>query len=380
MKNPLRNLSRLLAAGLLSFTVTACGDAADLTPSETATGSVTATEAAAAALPVAGIGAVAVEDFNGTEIAAARTALPTLAAKGVAVVLHWKANDLANAERWSFVQEARSRGVEVRPWLLLDEADGYWPCSSNASLFASKARQLASLWTDTYHLPPTTFFVDMELRIDRFRQLNQMLAQPIPDVLGIAWLLGSGVNRWQYFWATQTYAGLVNDLHRKGWKVHLTTLPQVADDYSDGDDGIRQAMGIPVDGIAWDEVSIQAYRTIFARQTGGLPLTPFFVYDYGNMAKRVWGAKASLDIGITGTGVDDSPTYANAGELKKDVEAAIAAGYTGQKIGVYNLQGMIDRPPVDSWLQTPNPAPPAPGLDLGTPFIHSISIALDLLF
>jgi len=375
------------AAILLLLFAAACGDPDDLQnePVEAA-GETAGIEASAVsfAAPNAGIAAFAVEDFNGTEIAHARSLLPLLASKGIAVGLHWKASDLDNQERWDFVMQARSLGVEVRPWLLLDEADGYWPGSTNASIFASKARQLISLWTNTYGLPPTTFVVDMEMRVDRFRRLNEMLAEPVPNVIAIAAFMASGINRWQYFWATQTYAALVNELRWKGWKVHCTTLPQIADDYSDGDDGIRQAMGIPIDGINWNSISIQTYRSIFAQQTGGLPLTPFFVYDYGKMAKRNWGSKAGLDIGLTWAGIDGgsaalASTYASADELKRDVEAALAAGFRADQIFVYNLEGLYQRPPAAEWVQTPRANPPAPPLDLGTPFLHTLSIGLDFL-
>ncbi|MEW6776450.1 MAG: hypothetical protein AB1405_09165 [Bdellovibrionota bacterium] len=363
----------ILAGIFLLFAGVACGEA----PGGGFEGQPGSAEAQAVQPYPAGIGSIAVEDFTGVEIQNARGALPLLAQKGIAVVLHWKASDLDNLERWNFAAEAAAQGVEVRPWLLLSEAEGYWPGSTNAPLFASKARQLAALWKSR-GLPPTTFVVDMEMRIDRYRKLNEMISAPIPNVLAIAWFLRSGINRWQYYQATLTYAALVNDLHQAGWRVHLTTLPQVADDYSDGDDGLRQALGIPVDGIAWDAVSIQAYRTLFSAYSFVGPLTPFFVYDYGRMAQQVWGTRAAIDIGITGNGMDSAPTYVDGNDMRKDVEAALSAGFFADEIFVYNLQGILDKPPASSWFEAPNEDAPPPPLDLGTPAVHTLSIALDL--
>ena len=325
----------------------------------------------------AGFGSIAVEDFAGTEIQNARAALPLLAQKKVSVVLHWKAEMLDDPERWAFTVDALAQGVEVHPWLLLAESDGYWPGSTNASLFSAKARQLSSLWI-SHGLAPTTLVVDMEMRMDRYRRLDELLSAPIANVFEIVHFLRSGVNRWQYFGATLTYAALVNDLHRAGWKVHLTTAPQMADDYSDGDDGLRQAFGVPVDSIAWDSISIQAYRTLFGGYSLFGPLTPFFVYDYGKMAQKVWGSRAAIDIGITGNGVDHAPTYVDGSDMRRDVEAALSAGFYPDDIFVYNLEGILDKPPVAGWFEAPQENAPAPPLDMGTPAIHAMSITLDL--
>lgn len=329
-------------------------------------------------------GAVVVEGFSDAELAAASRVLPALAARGISVVIHFDAGDLNNAGKWKFVKEAVALGVTVQPWLLLDQTDGYWPGSTNAQIYAAAAQNLTSLWTGTLGLPPSTLVVDMELRIDRMKKLLSMLGGgSVKDIAGIVKMLRADIDRAQFIEATLTYAKLVNNLHKKGWRVHLTTLPMIADDYVDADAGIRLAFGIPVEGINWDEISLQAYRTQFTRMTAGLPLTPFFVYSYAKKAKSIWGDKASIDVGITGIGMDDatlvSPTYANADELAGDVEAAIAAGLSAKQVAVYNLQGMINRPPVEGWLRMPNSSAAAPALDTGTPFFHGVFDALDLL-
>jgi len=278
-------------------------------------------------------------------------ALPLLASRGVAVNLAWPSSSLSDPARLALVESARDAGVEIRPWLLLPEADGYWPGSANAAVFAKSARGLMDLWAQ-HDLSPTTLIVDMEMEKGRVDQLDVLWSKQ--DVLGAVQLLKSGVDRDRYSAATAEYAELVSEAKSRGWRVHLTTLPQVLDDYADGDDGLRQAFGIPVEGIAWDTVTFQAYRTLFGEMLGGdTPPTEFFVYSYGKDARKLFGESAGLDVGMVGAGVSPSATYASGAELSADLAAAAAAGVPRAALNVYNLDGMLAREPVEQWLELP---------------------------
>ena len=370
-------LGALLAAALLVF---GCG--ADSAAQQQDRQVVTQDPEALFGTPKAGFSSVAIEVFDGTEIQNAYAVLETLGKRGVAITLSWDASNLDDPERWAFVHSARMAGVPVQPWLLVDEADGYWPGATNAAIFASAAREFSQLWI-ARGFGPTRFVVDMEIEFSRFQEFNRLTAAAVPDIFAIACWMWSGTDRARYAAATQIYADLVDDLHDDGWLVHLTTLPQILDDYADGDDGIRQAFGIPVDGIDWDTMSFQVYRTAFNAAVPIGNVTPFFVADYGKLAKRLFGAKAQLDIGLTGTGVDIgtgdgiSPSYPNGQELARDVAAALGAGYNRSQINVFNLQGMLDKPPFSQWMVSPWPWIYLP--DLGTPELHLISYMLDLL-
>lgn len=292
-----------------------------------------------------------------------------LAERKVALHLAWSGEQ---PELLSLAREAALEGVEVRPWLLLPEADGYWPGSTNAAQFAEASRRLMDVWGE-----PTTLIVDMEMRFDRSMQLADMLAAEEPDLIAILELLQSGIDRESYAAATGIYASLVDEAHARGWRVLLTTLPQVLDDYDDSDDDIRQAFGIPLEGIAWDAITFQAYRTLFGDfLSNGTSLGPYFVHDYAARAMQRFDARAGVDVGLVSAGVSASSVYAGPSDLQQDLAAALAAGVPPAHIHVYALDGIVARPPSEAWLEPPaaHAAPPA---DEGTKEVRDTSAALD---
>lgn len=307
-----------------------------------------------------------------------RASFSLLCAHGVALHLAWPAARLDDAALLDVAADAQAAGVVVRPWLLLADEDGYWPGSTNAEAFATAARQLMEAWTGR-GLEPSGLIVDMEMRIDRALMLTDLIGGDMPDLAGLVSFLREGVDRDQFAAATATYAALADDAHASGWTVILTTLPMVLDDPGDGDDTIVQALGIPVDGIAWDRMTFQAYRTLLGNFSigDGPPLTPFVVYDYARTAIELYGERAGMDLGLVGTGVGGNPTYPDASELRADVEAAQAAGIPASRIHVYNLDGILERTPSEAWLTPPPDPPVAPEEGAGTVSLRGTIRALD---
>ncbi|MFO0564494.1 MAG: hypothetical protein U0263_02470 [Polyangiaceae bacterium] len=307
----------------------------------------------------AGFGAAWAEFMAPADI---ESALPLLASHDVAVNVAWPSESLESEERMTLARRAEEQGVEVRPWLLLPEADGYWPGSTNASLFSASARALMDRW-QAEGLAPTTLVVDMELEKGRADELTAHLTAH--DVLAAVGLLKSGIDPTRYAEATEEYATLVSEAKGRGWKVHLTTLPQVVDDYADGDDSLRQAFGIPVEGIDWDRVTFQAYRTLFGDLLGkGQPPTSYFVYAYAVDAQKHFGSRAGLDVGMVGHGVTPASTYAQGADLLSDLGAAASAGVPRELLDVYNLDGVVSRAPAEQWLTAPQPGQPPPEDDV----------------
>jgi hypothetical protein len=326
----------------------------------TGCGSDAAVDSSPAPTAPAGFGAAWAEFLSPAE---AQAALPDLAHREVALNLAWPRDQFDDPVRLALAKKAAARGVSLRPWLLLAEADGYWPGASNAEVFSEAARKLMTAWEGA-GLAPTVLVVDMEMRFDRSNEMNDLLTAETPDLIGLVTFLREGVDRATYTAATKQYSALVDEAHQRGWQVHLTTLPQVLDDFADDDDDLRQAFGIPLAGVAWDVVSFQAYRTLFGdllASPGAAKPTAFFVYDYARDAVDRFGPRAGLDIGMVGAGVTPSGIYQGPAELHQDVEAARAAGIPTPQLAVYNLDGMLSRAPAAAWFEstTPNAVPPA---------------------
>ncbi len=307
--------------------------------------------------------------------AALTDALPLLHAHSVTANVAWPAAKEQWSERLDLAEAAEARGVQVDPWLLLDDADGYWPGSTNALSFRDSAVALMDAWS-ARGLQPTTLIVDMELRKDRADELSSLLGSETSDLPGVVELLRSGVDEKGYAEATSIYRDLVDEAHDRGFRVHLTTLPQVLDDYADGDDDLRQAFGIPVEGIEWDSVSFQAYRTLFGDLLGASALpSAYFVYSYGRDAMTRFGERAGLDVGLVGEGVTASSTYGSGADLAADLGAARAAGVPRDRVVVYNLDGILERTPTEQWLE--DPAGELPAQDEATVSIRGQVALLD---
>ena len=306
------------------------------------------------------------------------SALPLLAGQNVGLALPFSAAELATTPHFALAGQATALGVEIRPWLLLPDADGYWPGSTNAAEYDTYARRLVAAWGEA-GLKPTTFVLDMEMPLARAQRYAQLATAF--DTTNLISFLKQGINRTQYASATKIYRDLVVYLHSKGWRVQVTTLTQIVDDYADGDDSLRQAFNVPLEGIAWDEVNIQAYRSLnelVLKSVAG-PTTSYYVFDYALRARVLWGSRAGLSIGCTDPGdlEPGAPSYRDGNQLREDIDAAALAGIPRSQLGVYQLRGIVRRPPATQWFPARSliALPPLP--DLATVLTHTSTSVLD---
>lgn len=292
-------------------------------------------------------------------------ALPLVGSR--ALHLAWPAADLARPERLALVRQAP---VEIRPWLLLAQDQGYWAGASNAGAFADAALALMQLWARE-GLRPSWLIVDMEPRYQRMMQLQERVKRRVPDLLGAVRLLADATPRAAHDAAARTFSDLCVEAHRRGWRVLLTTLPFAVDD-APGRDTVQRALELPVAGVPWDRVTLQAYRTAFLDL---LPpwlgparrrlFSPYVVTAYARAVRRRFGDRGGLDLGLVGAGVAPSVLYRDPADLALDLGAARAAGIPAGHLAIYNLEGMLARAPAERWLAAaaqPGRARP----DLGT--------------
>lgn len=330
---------------------------------------------AQAAPPPAGYGFVASEFDSPAEVA---SSLPLLASYKVGLVLGWPSSEVASAERFELVREAHAQGVEVHPWLLLPEEEGYWANATNAEVYDRAARALIDNWLAA-GLRPSTLVVDMEMPIDRTRKFLALLTAREQDA-AIAYLRGN-IDRAQYGRATALYCALVDYAHGRGFTVEVSLLSQVLDDYADGDDGVRQGFSTPLDSIAWDAVTFQVYRTLNATALAGMApaTTSYFVFDYALQARARFGTRAGVTIGFTQPGdlAPELATYVDGRQLREDIDAASWAGIPRSKIGVYNLNGIVTRSPVAQWFPARSAISVPPLPDIATLLTHLYAARLD---
>jgi len=338
-----------------------------------------------------GYGSVAFEEIEDSRLADLSPGSPQLqllAGRGVNLTLHWKSELLDDPARFAIVEAAHGLGFQVYPWLTLPEGSaedhmqgspryaqtGYFPNSTNAAAWIEKATALMDLWKARGYAP-TTIVVDLEMRKERLLEFARLTSDSTAINAQVA-LLKQNIDRKRHTQAISAFRTFVQEAHVRGWKVLATTLLPIADDYADKDDDLRQAFQVPLDdapqgaaAIAWDAVEIQVQRTLYTKT---VPLlTPFFTYDYARLAREIFGDKAYVGLGLTHAGIAGlAPTYDSGDDLRRDVEAAQAAGIPTPGVGVYSFYGIYSRPPTSQWLQIPNTLR-TPDADLGTPLVHT---------
>jgi hypothetical protein len=329
----------------------------------------------------------------GDDLASLKSKLPLLAQHGLTLTLHWPADQLQDPAHWDLVQTAAALGVPVYPWITLPDgegddntpgsqnyaATGYFPNATNYEAWCGAARAMIWLWQSEHGLAPTKLVVDFEMRKDRLKQFVALSGNT--DLNGTIALLKenrSSIGPAGFVDAKRAYAEFVDYAHQFGFAVEATTLLPLLDDFDDDEDSLRQGFQVPLDAnAAWDDISFQAQRTIY----NNYGPTSYFVYYYADKAKRLFGSRAAIGLGVTDAGwASETPTYGSGGDLRQDVEAALAAGISVENLGVYSFYGMY-KPGQDEtqWFHAPevHPAGWAPQLDLATPTIHAFQALLD---
>lgn len=284
--------------------------------------------------------------------ASVRPWLGLLAERGVDLCLAWPTDGPPDA-RLALAAEAARRGVRVRPWPLLSRDDGYWAGAANADAFAAAALAVLDHWEGA-GLAPGWLMVDVEPPYARAAALDEALRRRPPNVRRVIRLLRADTA--DLTRARRIYAALVADARRRGWRVALTTLPFVVDG-----EGLARALALPVDGVPWDRITLQVYRTMFddlVPRPVGRGFGPGLVHAYARAARARFGDRAGLDLGLVGEGVWPASVYAGPADLGADLAAAHAAGIPPSHLHVYDLGGIIERGPSEQWFAAAGPARP----------------------
>jgi hypothetical protein len=283
--------------------------------------------------------------------------LDQLAAMQIEVNLGLTPGRVDRTELVAFVRAADAAGVRIAFWPELEVEDGRWPNARNLDAFEPWWRELIQLVEDE-QLPVQTFIVDMELSILVMQQVESTVAEQ--GALAAIQLLLDRRDGALYEEAKARFDTLVRDAQARGFTVRLSTLPLVGDDHQDGDEDIQLLLDCPVQGIPWDEASLQVYRSIFDQYGGVMGggtqgFDPWLVHSYALSARELFGDAAAVDLGIVG--FDD---WASPQDLRDDAAAAMAAGVDIGHMDVFALDQLLALDDPGAWTE---------GLDLLQPAI-----------
>lgn len=275
-----------------------------------------------------------------------RAALPFAAEERADVYLAIPAARIGDASLASLIADAQAAGVGVRAWLLLDEADGYWPNEHNLPAARAAATAFAD-WRDAAALPIDWVIFDLEMSLQR----TEAVAMAVEEggSLAAVEVIRAGRDPAAFEVHRGELAALVGELQARGLKVMCVTYPTVLDDPDDGDEDIQDELDVPVAGVPWDQVSFMVYQSAIYDLSGSWH-GPDVVYSYGQSAVAQYGDRAAVALGIVGSAsvTPVAMPYPDAPALLADHAAARAAGVG--TVSVYSLDGVLQQGDAGAWL------------------------------
>lgn len=252
--------------------------------------------------------------------------------------------DLA-ADAVRVVHACRNAGVRVGLWPMLADADGRWASAANGERFCAFVHDLVDDLEARAALPHG-MAIDLEPSIVRMRRL----------VHG-HWAAGPAKRQDP----AAPYRELVAALEHRGMEVLAAVLPPVVLRPPRVGRGWQRLLDTPVDAIPFTHLSAMAYTSLFQGYSRGLVRRCDAVALLARLAREAHqrhGTRAGISVGAVGIGaLGDEQTYRSVAELVEDVSVVRAAGI--EDIALFNLDGVLARPPIEQWLDALAHTPPA---------------------
>lgn len=261
--------------------------------------------------------------------------LPLLQQYALALNLAIPAAQIGRPALRSLLHRAAQLNVPVRAWLLLPDAQGYWPHAGNATVFTETAHQLMD-WLEAEQLPLPILIADLEPSLADSQHLRQLLLQRHLPAL---WAhLRQSQRALKLAAAREVFNRLIHELHQRGTQAWAVTYPLVVEDALAGNACFQELLQLPVTGVNWDAISLMTYRSSF-RDLLGFSLSPQFVKGYFEDAQKCFTQPLQAALGVVGTvGKLAESGYRDPSELAADCEAARQAGVS--EIQIFSLDGM----------------------------------------
>jgi hypothetical protein len=236
------------------------------------------------------------------------------------------------AEIAGVVRGLQAAGVFVALWPMLADADGRWASAATHVRFIAFADELLTRVPFADEL-----VVDLEppfavlARWKAGRPAWPASQHPYQRARNA---LGSAVDRWR---ATR--------------RVTTAILPCLALEL--GGQWLQRVLGTPISALAVDRHSVMAYTSLFEGWSAGLVdrrRAEALLVGCARLTRRRFGDRAAVSLGTVGPGAfGDEPSYRTADELARDVALVRGAGI--EEISVFELGGMVRRPPIEPWFE-----------------------------
>lgn len=263
----------------------------------------------------------------------------------------------------------RDAGIPLSIWPMLADEDGRWANAQNAEVFASFTLRTCEVLAKA-GAAPGDVLLDLEPSFHRAKALvahvasegigrfavsvarrsaesaRAAITQPASRRTTSGSVRGPVLRD-----AESTFARTMATLEAEGITTSMAVWPVVALD-PPAERRWQALLGTPVDGLASPHVSVMLYTSIlegWSRGTLARKHVLGFLAAGTARALRRWGSHAGISLGCVGTGAfEDEPIYRTPNELAEDAAVARASGCA--KLSLFDLGGVLARPPPEAWL------------------------------
>lgn len=306
-----------------------------------------------------------------------RAELPVLAKYDCDLILHVEAESFADPDFAPLLRAAAAAGVGVDAWLLLPYDKHLYVGQASVAETRRLARRAADFFAQE-NLKVRAFVFDCEpspllgrelfaaVRAKSLRQLTRTLREQLD------------ADRFRR--DTAALNALIAELRKRGYAVDGAANRAFLDAQARGNAALEDALNAPVSGVAWDALSFITYRYKVSQENYVAMLN-----RYATLARRLYGARAAMDVGLIGEydmfsqnteraalfgGGDEFYAYLRGLRSIYDLEEAVGTvlGCGVRRINLYALDGAARSVAgTENWLKAARRARPRGLLARWTP-------------
>jgi hypothetical protein len=296
-----------------------------------------------------------------------REHLAWLRERSIQLVLAIRPGQLPAATR--VLALARTMGVSVALWPMLEDAHGRWLSARNAPRFVEFVEaMLAGL--EAVDAMPDEIAIDLEPPIADVRMLLRGDLRPF-------------LAAWTGAPETDAWARLFETLRARGIRPWAAVVPLVLVDRP-GRAGWQRLLSTRVDATSFERISPMVYTSITGGYAHGLLRRcdlEALLWRSARACVRRFGARAAASLGAVSPGaLGDEVPYASPDELAEDVAIVRAAGI--DDLALFDLGGVVRRGSVEAWLDAFVSTPPAtrmPPTTMRARAVEAIAVAVSRL-
>ena len=303
--------------------------------------------------------------------------LPVLARYGCDLLLHVGRDDIGNVDLVALCRAARSNNVNVAAWFLLPYKEHLYVGEATVAAIRDFSLQFVE-WSHKEQLGIEWVVFDCEPSPLLGKKLFFEVRRG--RVIALARILRGETDSAHFEESVEKLNGLIDNLHGLGVKVMGAANRVFLDFMRYGNTAVQDSLNAPFSMVHWDRASFITYRYKASQvQYVGM------VNRYADFARRYFGEKAALDLGLLGDqrdfpehreraelfgGGDYFISYLDGMRSVHDLEevVGVALGRDVTHINLYSLDGAVASVAgLDYWLRAASEAQPLTGLDRWTP-------------